>query len=58
MVTADGHVKGRGLARKASTHCVVFSEREKGAKDMNACRGFLSNCQNEVIASAREFEEL
>jgi hypothetical protein len=26
------HVEGRGLARRASTHCVDFSEREKGQR--------------------------
>jgi len=29
IVTTHGHVKGRGLARKVSTHCVVFLERER-----------------------------
>jgi hypothetical protein len=38
MVTVDGHVKGRGLARKSSAHCVDFSEREKGAKGMSVQR--------------------
>jgi hypothetical protein len=32
VVTTRGHVKGRGLARKSSAHCVVFSEREKAPK--------------------------
>jgi hypothetical protein len=32
LITARGHVKGRGLARKSSAHCVVFSGREKAPK--------------------------
>jgi hypothetical protein len=32
LVTTDGHVKGRGLGRKASAHCVDFLEREKAPK--------------------------
>jgi hypothetical protein len=32
LITVRGHVEGRGLARKSSTHCVVFSGREKVPK--------------------------
>jgi hypothetical protein len=32
LVTADGHVKGRGSRRKDSDHCEVFSRREKELK--------------------------
>jgi hypothetical protein len=32
LIKVRGHVKGRRLARKASTHCVVFSGRETMTK--------------------------
>jgi hypothetical protein len=32
LVMVDGHVKGSGLARRASAHCEVFLRKGKGAK--------------------------
>jgi hypothetical protein len=36
MVTTRDHMKGRGLARKSSAHCVFLSGREKAPKASNA----------------------
>jgi hypothetical protein len=33
VFTSRGHVKGRGLAIKEISHCVVFSKREKEPKE-------------------------
>jgi len=36
LITAHGHMKGRGLEKKASTCCEVFLRKGKGAKGMSA----------------------
>jgi hypothetical protein len=38
QVTATGHMKERGLARKANAHCEFFLRKGKGAKSMSAWR--------------------
>jgi hypothetical protein len=40
MITANGRVKGRGLAKRDSAHCVFFCRKGKSTKSMRAQRFF------------------
>jgi hypothetical protein len=56
LITTNGHVKGRGLARRANAQCKVFSRREKERK-AQVHTGSLGNYEKQLIISSREIEE-